>query len=149
MSALQMIALGKKLSNLYAALSLPVCRKYGLNQTCFDVLLYCANNPAHNTARDLCALRGIKSGIASVAVETLIERGFLSRENDAQDRRKHRLIPTPQAAPVIADGREMQQYFTQTLKHGITEEELQAFQSLADKLEDNLTKLEGKEDKSC
>ena len=75
MSALKMIAIGRKLANIYAGLSTPICRKYGINQTCFDVLLFCANNPQNNTARDICAIRGIKSGIASVAVETLITGG--------------------------------------------------------------------------
>ncbi len=43
MSALKMIAIGRKLANIYAGLSTPICRKYGINQTCFDVLLFCAN----------------------------------------------------------------------------------------------------------
>lgn len=77
MSAIQMISIGKRLSNIYAELSLPICRKYGINQTCFDILLFFANNPEYNTARDVCALRGIKSGIASVSVETLICSGLL------------------------------------------------------------------------
>lgn len=87
MSALKMIAIGRKLANIYAGLSTPICRKYGINQTCFDVLLFCANNPQNNTARDICAIRGIKSGIASVAVETLITGGYMQRENDSSDRR--------------------------------------------------------------
>lgn len=62
MSALKMIAIGRKLANIYAGLSTPICRKYGINQTCFDVLLFCADNPQNNTARDICAIRGIKRG---------------------------------------------------------------------------------------
>lgn len=38
MSAIKMIAIGRKLANIYNELSLPICRKYGVNQTCFDVL---------------------------------------------------------------------------------------------------------------
>ena len=30
MSAIQMIAVGRKLSNIYSELSLPICRKYGI-----------------------------------------------------------------------------------------------------------------------
>jgi len=78
MSAIQIIAIGRKLSNIYSELSLPICKKYGINQTCFDILLFFANNPEHNTARDICEVRGIKSGIASVSVEILIENGLSS-----------------------------------------------------------------------
>lgn len=55
MSAIQMISIGKRLSNIYAELSLPICRKYGINQTCFDILLFFANNPEYNTARAMSA----------------------------------------------------------------------------------------------
>ncbi len=141
MHAIEMIALGRKLSNAYAALCQPICRKYGLNQTCFDVLMYCANNPQQNTARDLCEVRGIKSGIASVAVEALEMAGLLENRPDPEDRRKHRLVPTEKAAALIAEGQSMQAYFTATLRQGITDAELGALVSLTGKLESNLERL--------
>lgn len=149
MSAIQMIAVGKKLSNIYSELSLPICRKYGINQTCFDILLFFANNPSYCTARDICAIRGIKSGIASVAVEMLIGGGYLLRTEDPEDRRLHRLALTKKAAGVVADGQKMQKYFTETLRQGITEEEFAAFQSLTDKLEANIASFGGKEKTLC
>ena len=145
MSALQMIAIGRKLANLYNDLTAPICKKYGVNQTGFDVLLFCANNPQYNTARDLCAVRGIKSGLASVAVEQLIQSGFLLRCTDETDRRIHRLVPTEKARPLIDEGREVQQFFTEALRQGITPEELAAFQSLTEKLTGNIVTLELKE----
>ena len=45
MTAIKMIAVGKKLANIYSELSQPLCKKYGINQSCFDVLMFCANNP--------------------------------------------------------------------------------------------------------
>ena len=138
MSAIKMIAIGRKLANIYNELSLPICRKYGVNQTCFDVLMFCANNPENNTARDICGVRGIKSGIASVAVETLISVEYMTRECDPHDRRIRRLVPTEKAAPLINEGRRMQQNFARTLRRGITAEELQAFESINAKLEENM-----------
>lgn len=142
MSALKMIAIGRKLANIYAGLSTPICRKYGINQTCFDVLLFCANNPQNNTARDICAIRGIKSGIASVAVETLITGGYMQRENDSSDRRIRRLFPTEKAAPIITEGRDMQSRFAVMLRSGITQEELASFERMTDKLEENIRLFE-------
>lgn len=145
MSSLQMIAIGRKLANLYNDLAAPICKKYGVNQTGFGILLFCANNPQYNTARDLCAVRGIKSGIVSVAVEQLIRSGFLFRCTDEADRRIHRLVPTEKAQLLIDEGREMQRIFTEALRQGITPEELTAFQSLTDKLTGNIANLERKE----
>lgn len=139
MTALELVSLGKKLSNHYRSLCLPICRQYGINSTCFDILLFCADNPEHNTARDLCELRGLRSGIASVGVESLIQEGLLSRCVDTEDRRKKRLIPTEKAAPIIAAGRAMQAGFTQSLRKGISAEESAVFLKVICKLEENLS----------
>ena len=147
MNALRMISIGRKLSNIYAGLCAPVCKKYGINQTSFDILLFCANNPENNTARDICAMRGIKSGIASVSTDLLIENGLLSRTTDPDDRRIFRLTPTEKAAEIIEEGRRIQEYFAGTLREGVTEEELAAFSSLVGKLEANLSRF-GKENLS-
>ena len=149
MTALQLMAVGRKLSNLYAALCAPLCRKYKINQTCFDILLFCANHPQYNTARDIGTIRGIKSGIASVAIETLIENGLIRRTDDALDRRIHRLTPTEKAAPIIAEGQKLQMSFTAALRQDITEAELSALRSLTAKLEANINLLEKKEIQPC
>lgn len=138
MTAIKMIAVGKKLANIYSELSQPLCKKYGINQSCFDVLMFCANNPENNTARDICAVRGIKSGIASVAVETLIQKGYLVRTNDHSDRRIHRLVPTESAQNIISDGREMQEKFILTLKSGISREEEEIFERVNEKILANI-----------
>lgn len=149
MTAIRVMSLGRKFMNVYASLTAPLCRKHGINQTSFDILLFCANNPAHNTARDIFEIRGIKSGIASVAVETLIQNGYLLRSTDPDDRRKHRLVPTEKASDIIRDGRAVQAYFAETLKQNITEEEVMAFGSIAEKLEANLALFGKKGDGVC
>lgn len=149
MSALKMIETGKKLNNVYSDLCSPIIRKYGINQTGFDVLMFCANNPCCNTARDICEVRGIKSGIASVAVESLIQGGWLVRERDVSDRRKYRLIPTKKAEDIIKDGRKIQKYFTDTLKMGVTDCEFDALNSLLSKIENNIASFDIKGNKIC
>lgn len=141
-----MISIGRKLSNIYNELCAPICREYGVNQTCFDILLFCANNPQNNTARDICSIRGIKSGIASVAVETLIKDGYMKRECDQNDRRIRRLVPTEKADPIISEGRILQIKFSEALRCGITPEELQSFERMINKLEKNIISIEKTED---
>ena len=132
MTAIKMIAVGKKLANIYSGLSQPLCKKYGIN-------------PENNTARDICSVRGIKSGIASVAVETLIQKGYLVRTDDPSDRRIHRLAPTESAQNIISDGREMQEKFISALKRGISPEEEEIFERVNEKILENV-KLFGREE---
>lgn len=148
MTAIKMISVGRKLANVYSGLSLPICKKYGINQSCFDVIMFCANNPEYNTARDICAVRGIKSGIASVAVETLIKKDLLVRRDDASDRRIRRLYPTEKADGIIADGRKMQKDFAAALRKGITAEEEKIVERVNEKLLENIM-LFATEDKEC
>ena len=148
MTAIKMIEVGRKLANVYSGLSLPICKKYGINQSCFDVLMFCANNPEYNTARDICAVRGIKSGIASVAVETLIEKDLLVRRDDPSDRRIRRLYPTEKADSIIADGRKMQNDFAAALRKGITEDEEKTVERVNEKLLENIM-LFTSEDQKC
>ncbi len=145
MTAIKMIAVGKKLANIYSELSQPLCKKDGINQSCFDVLMFCANNPENNTARDICAVRGIKSGIASVAVETLIQKGYLIRTDDISDRRIRRLVPTEFAQNIISDGRVMQERFISTLKSGISPEEEEIFERVNEKILENTSLFDREE----
>lgn len=142
LAPLEMIAIGKKLSNIYQNLCAPVCRRHGVNQTGFDVLMFFANNPQYNTAGDVCNIRGIKSGIASVAIDSLIKNGLLCRAEDEADRRKRRLAVTEKAAPIIEEGREMQAKFTAALRQNITDEEFAAIESLSKKINYNISLIE-------
>lgn len=70
-----------------------------------------------------CAASG--SGNASVAIDTLAGRGLLTRQADPNDRRITRLVLMPEAEPIVADGRELQQQFGNRLVQGISAHELQ------------------------
>lgn len=119
----------------------PLCRKYGINQTCFDVLMFFANNPEYNTARDVCCVRGIKSGLASVAVETLIDKGYLSRQEDPRDRRIKRLAVTSAAAELIQEGRAVQHRVAEMVTAGIPKEELEAYWRVTERMMQNIQAL--------
>lgn len=139
MKAITFVSLGRRLANLYGALCAPICRRHGVNQTGFDILLFCANNPDHNTAHELTAVRGIKRSMASVSVESLIQGGYLIRQDDLQDRRVRRLVPTEKAQRLIEEGRAMQEQFGALISAGMTAEELDALRNVANKLEYNLS----------
>lgn len=138
MNPLDIVSLNTIASKLYENVCRPICRKYDLNQTCFDVILFLANNPSHNTARDLCELRGIRTGNASVAIETLAKRGFLTRSQDSSDRRIQRLILTDLADPVTEEGRLAQEEFGTLLNAGISHADLEQAWYVLQKIQQNI-----------
>ena len=146
MRPLDFVSLSSKMMKAYEAVCQPVCKRYQLNQTCLDVILFLANNPEYNTAKDLWEIRGIRSGNASVSIETLVRRGYLKREADAQDRRLQRLILTERANEAIAMGRQAQYSFGEQMMGGITEEELQLYWKISEQIRENVIRIaQGKE----
>lgn len=137
MTGLETMSLGRKLGHVYEERLRPVCREYGLTRSGMDVLLFLANHPENNTARDLCAVRGMKSGIASVAVEELLEKGLLRTEVDEADRRLRRLWLTREAGAAAAAGQAVQARFAAQLGRGIDEEDRAAFERVLAQLGKN------------
>ena len=109
----------------YAAAMQPLCRREGLAPNGVDILLFLANNPGLDTARDICTYRHLKPAIVSFHVEKLAGEGYLERQPVPGDRRKCRLVCTKKAGPVIRRGRAVQKTFSRQLTEGLTEEELE------------------------
>lgn len=144
MNALEFMTVGRKTIGVYTALCAPVCKKYGINNTCLDVLMFLHNYPCYNTARDLCQVRGIKTGMASVAVDTLVRRGLLIVDGDADDRRVRRLSVAPSAADLIRDGAEVQRRFVESVGRGIIDKDKEVFCRVVECVLGNLNELDKK-----
>ena len=126
-NAYQVYTAARQLLEGYAAAMQPLCRREGLAPNGVDILLFLANNPGLDTARDVCTYRGLKPGIVSFHVEKLVQEGYLERRAVAGDRRKTQLLCTEKAQPVIARGREVQERFFARLLHNTDAATREAF----------------------
>ena len=96
----------------------PLCQQLHLPQTAFDILMFLANNPGYQTARDIVEVRHIKANLVSVNVDKLVQEGYLERYAVASDRRKTKLLCTGKADPIIRRGRAVQNaFFKRLLDH--------------------------------
>lgn len=132
----------KKSDAVYQRFCQGVIRDWGLNPTSFQVIMFLANNPQYNTARDLCRMRGIKTGIASVAIEQLIQMGYLERKTDATDRRIQRLYVTDSTNELVRQGREVQEEYAQAVAGALDEGELETYLRLSEKIFNRIDELE-------
>ena len=76
----------------------------GLSMREIHVVLFLANHPAHDTARDVTELRGLAKSQVSAAVDLLAARELLRRQPDKADRRVIHLALTD-AGAALARGR--------------------------------------------
>nr|WP_294527668.1 MarR family transcriptional regulator [uncultured Blautia sp.] len=141
MNPIDFISISTKGMKAYETFCHPICKKFQMNQTSFDIVMFLANNPQYNTARDICELRGIRTGIASVAVDFLVTNGYLLRQPDPNDRRIWRLILTEKSAEIVQRGRLIQQEFSKQLTAGISEEEMAAYMKAAEKFRENILNM--------
>lgn len=140
-NAADMYAASKSLSEAYAAVMAPLAKETGLAGTAIDILLFLANNPGKDTAKDICAMRGLKPGIVSFHVENLVREGYLERRAVPGDRRKSGLTLTEKADAVVVRGHVMQKEFAAALTDGIDQRALAVCFSCLERMRENAAKM--------
>lgn len=141
MAVKSFFSLMRKASSVYEKYFEGLIRRWGLNATSYQVLVFFADHPEHNTARDLCRVRSMKTGIVSVAIEQLVSAGLLERQTDPNDRRIQRMYLTEKAQPLAEEGRAIRRRFFERLKQGMTEEEFQTYYSLTMRLRSTVEEM--------
>ena len=89
----------------------------------------------------------LQKGNVSQAVETLIQKGFLTRTPDTRDRRLIHLSLTPEAEPVTAAISGARGQFQERLFEGFSQEERLLYASLNHRLFENAEKYTSAERK--
>ena len=127
---------------LYEKMLKRVCTVHDLAVTEADILGFLKNNPEKDTAADISELKMLSKGAVSKAVDSLIGKGLLSREQDKQDRRKIHLKITPEAAPVIEDITKVQNDYWDIMFEGFSEEEYRTYEKLRSRHFENVKRAE-------
>lgn len=134
--------IARNLLQVYSAKCKPLCQEIGMPQTAFDILLFLANNPECNTARDIVEIRNIKANLVSMNVEKLVKEGYLSRNQSLGDRRKTLLVCTDKAQSIVEKGRLLQEGFREELFRNVDESSRANFFHVMEILEANLKDMQ-------
>lgn len=118
-----------------------ICRQLHMPQTAFDILMFLANNPDYNTAKDIVELRGLKANLVSVNVERLVQEGYLDRREFPGDRRKTVLVCTKKAQPVIQKGQKLQDSFYEAIFRDVDQDSRDNFHRVMEMMEHNLNQI--------
>ncbi len=116
----------------------PVAQRWSLTRMELELLLFLANNPAHNTAAEAVRLRQWTKSHVSAAVHALQNKGLLSAEHPEDNRKTLLLTPLPAAGDVIRAGQDAQRALFQSMRRGFTPEEEQVLASIAEKIARNI-----------
>lgn len=102
------------------------------------LLLFLADHPKWDTARDLSEHMFLPKSCVSRCVDSLSRREFLSLREDERDRRVVHLSLLPASLPLIEEGRLLRQEFFSLMCRGVSPEELRQLDDLVQKISNNL-----------
>lgn len=124
---------------LYRQLFLPLLKEYSLTQLEADILLFLANNPEYDTARDIVEKRRLAKSHVSTGVESLVCRGLLVRFYHGRNRKTIHLRLTEATEPIIEMGRSLQRQYAELLFAGFSKEDRSLLSELLERVAKNVT----------
>lgn len=133
----------RRIIKIQEALLKEVCQEFNLTLTEATVITFLHNNPGKDTAADIVELRMLQKGNVSQAVDSLVKKDLLEREQDQNDRRKIHLHLTKGADPMIASMGGLWEKFSQELFKGISREEMQSFDRVNEQMKYNMQRITG------
>lgn len=143
----RLLRFSRQFERYYAQQFAPLMERTGLSLGEIRVLLFLANNPGLDTARDMTEFRGLGKSQVSQAVERLAARGLLRRTADAADRRVVHLAATPAGAPLVREAQAIQAACVALMFSGLTGGEREQFFELLEKVLDKAERyMEGATD---
>lgn len=137
----RLLLFSRQFEQFYERQFTPLLERSGLSMREIHVLLFFANNPGYDTARDVTEYRGIAKSQVSQAVEVLAARDFLRRVPDGADRRRVRLSITEEGLPLAREAQSIQAGCGKRLLAGLSREEEAQFRGLLETILENGTHL--------
>ena len=138
---MESILQGGQFKKLLEEQSLELRRKYDLKKAELDILYFLSRSGANNTSTDIHHQLLMNRGHISQAVESLIKRKFIVAIPDQNDRRYVHYELLESAGAIIHEMTKMREETNALILEGISEEELQAFQAVSEKIRANIEKM--------
>ena len=129
----------RRIIKLYDSMLKPVCEHYDLTLMEAAIVSFLYNNPGKDTAADIVEFRMLAKSNVSQAVESLIQKGLLTRSADQNDRRKIHLSLLSPAKEITNAIHVMQKNLYGQIFNGLSEEDLKIYERINQKIMENTT----------
>jgi len=119
----------------------PIYHSYQLNKIELDILLFLSRFPQHDTAADIVKRRLLAKSYVSTAVNTLYQKGLIDKVHRDENKKTIHLVLLPKSETIVKAGQKAQDLFLDTVKDGLTVEELICFETITSKMMQNVDKI--------
>ncbi len=125
-------------SELYDRRMAPICTSFDLTSMELSILLFLANNPEYDTAKDIVEKRHLTKSHVSVSLRDLEERGFIRKEHRDGNNRTVHLVLLSYSDDIIHEGQKAQAAFLSAVTTGFSAKDKELFQSCIDRINENV-----------
>ena len=128
----------RKISN---SIFYEIFQKYQLNFNELSIILFLNENKTEkNTAKDIVEELLFTKSHVSTSVESLVNKKYIIRQSDKQDKKKIHLILTEKANIVLSDAEMKKEEFKKIVLENITDEEKEIGEKIFMKICNNIKK---------
>ncbi len=115
-------------------------KHFGLTGQQMGYLRYINEHPG-TSQEELAKNMHIDKGAVAKAVRDMVDKGYIRREQNPQDKRAYCLFTGDKAVDICRCGEAHAAEFERRLTEGMTEEEIMEFKILLKKITDNMAKM--------
>lgn len=123
---------------LYERRMAPISTSFDLTAMELAILLFLANNPEYDTAKDIVEKRHLTKSHVSISLRDLEERGFIRKERRDGNNRTFHLVLLPSSADIIREGQTAQEKFLSSVTSGFSAKDTELLQSYIDRMNENV-----------
>ena len=124
--------------NLYEKVTSDIRGKYNLSYMELVILMFLANNSEYKKASDIVDILGIAKSHVSINVNSLVNKDFIERKDDENDRRSSVLAIKDNAMEIIEEGRKVQKHYIEMIFKGMDEKDMSEFTKYQKIIERNI-----------
>ncbi len=126
------------LTELYEKRMAPISNTFGITSMELAILLFLANNPKYDTAKEIVEKRHLTKSHVSISLRDLEERGYIKKEHRNGDNRTVHLVLMPSSDEMIREGQKAQNEFLKTVTCGLSDEDTERLQTYIDRMNENI-----------
>lgn len=133
-----LLVLQNRMTKFFDQYCIEAVKEYGFTPNEVIVLMFLANNAPLDSACDLIKYRKMSKSLVAKSVSSLIQRGLISSYVDETDHRLIHLRLNPESSEIIDRLQNARQKFLKLMYQGISEEELNIYASIVERIIQNL-----------
>ena len=116
----------------------PVCKKYQLTRMELDILLFLANNPGYDTAKEIIERRRLTKSHVSMSLKDLERRELVQKEYYPGNQKTAHLKLSSASIQMVAEGQQAQKKFFQTVFRDFNPEDVSRMEDYFERMRKNM-----------